>query len=78
MDTWVFTEQTVLSMPTPQEYDGSYAYKHEKEPSSFLGRIFMDLRCSPSTLQKSLQVLYIPSLISIQLINFYFRADWGT
>ncbi len=78
MDTWVFTEQTVLSMPTPQECDGSYAYKHEKEPSSFLGRIFMDLRCSPSTLQKFLQVLYnynIPSFISIQLINFHFRAD---
>ncbi len=51
MDTWVSTEQTVLSMPTPQECDGFYAYKHEKEPSSFLGRIFMDLRCSPSALQ---------------------------
>jgi hypothetical protein len=55
-----------------------YAYKHEKEPSSFLGRIFMDLRCCPSTLQKFLQVLYnynIRSPLSIPLINFHFRAD---
>ncbi len=69
VDTWVFTEQTILSMPTPQECDGSYAYKHEKEPSSFLGRIFMDLRCSPSTLLKNFSKCFT-TIISLVLSQY--------